>query len=109
MTLQRKVVFVVIMACLLLSVGAVGFALALDNDMKQTAYEIKAAQTLLTKGNSDWQAMESKMKMMKTNSKADITDVGSIMEMQAAVQSDFAQANQHIVNAVMSISKHLNK
>jgi hypothetical protein len=109
MKLQPKVALVVIMTCLLLTAGAVGFALALDNDMKQTAYEIKAAETLLTKANSDWQSMENKMQMMKSNSKADITDGIQIMEMQATVQSDFAQANQHIVNAVMSISKHLNK
>ena len=109
MKLQPKVALVVIMTCLLLTAGAVGFALALDNDMKQTAYEIKVAQTLLTKASGDWQAMESTMQMMKTNSKADITDGIHIMEMQAAVQSDFAQANQHILNAVMSISKHLNK
>lgn len=109
MKVQPRVALVVIMVCLLLTGGAVGYALALDNDMKQTAYEIKAAQTLLTKANSDWQAMENRMKMMKTNSKADITDGMNVMELQATVQSDFAQANLHIVNALMSMSKHLNK
>ncbi len=108
MKLQRKVALVMIMAVLLLSFGAVRFALAVGSDLKEAASEIQTAQTLLTKANSDWQAMENKMRMMK-NSKEDLRDMGTVMEMQAAVQNDFAQASQHILNAVEVIEKHFNK
>lgn len=108
MKLQRKVALVMIMAVLLLSFGAVRFALAVGSDLKEAATEIQMAQTLLTKATSDWQAMENKMRMMK-NSKEDLKDMGTVMEMQAAVQNDFAQASQHILNAVEVIEKHFNK
>jgi hypothetical protein len=108
MKLQRKVALVMIMAVLLLSFGAVRFALAVGSDLKEAASEIQMAQTLLTKANSDWQAMSNKMHMMK-NSKEDIRDMGTVMEMQATVQSDFAQASQHILNAVEVIEKHFTK
>jgi hypothetical protein len=46
---------------------------------------------------------------MKSNSKEDLRDMGNVMGMQATVQKDFAQASQHILNAVEVIEKHFSK
>jgi hypothetical protein len=109
MKLHRKVALLVIMAVLLTSFVAVRWAFAVGSDLKEAATEIQMAQTMLTKATSDWQAMENKMMMMKSNSKEDLRGMGDVMGMQATVQKDFAQASQHMLNAVEVIEKHFSK
>ncbi len=112
MTLKRKVALIVAVGVLVLGFGAVRFALAVDNDMKQVGYEIRLAQDSLKKTHTDWQSMVDQGKnVMHTNFKGDTVDqeMGKYMDLQASVVADLLEANQHTVNAVEVLEKHFTK
>lgn len=112
MTLKRKVALIVAVGVLVLGFGAIRFALAVDNDFKQVAYEIRLAQGALQKTNTDWKSMVDQSKsVMHTNFKGDTVDqvMGKYMDLQAAVAADLMESNQHTLNAVEVIEKHFTK